>query len=217
MNLQAVLFDLDGVIVDTARFHYQAWKRLADTLEIPFTEKQNERLKGVSRMESLSILLSLSPKPLHYSPDEIEDLAAKKNSWYGDYINTLTEADILPGFREFMAWCVKNSLKTAIVSASKNTGTIVDRLGIRSLFSTIVDGTRVRNAKPDTEVFLLAAEDLSVHPGHCLVVEDAGAGIRGALAAGMLTLGVGDPAVLEGAAIVVPSLDRLDTRLLEAL
>lgn len=78
MNLQAVLFDLDGVIVDTARFHYQAWKRLADTLEIPFTEKQNERLKGVSRMESLSILLSLSPKPLHYSPDEIEDLAAKK-------------------------------------------------------------------------------------------------------------------------------------------
>lgn len=217
MNLKAVLFDLDGVIVDTARFHYQAWKRLADSLQISFTEQQNERLKGVSRMESLSILLALSANPLHFTPAEMEDLAAKKNGWYVEYINTLTETDILPGFPEFMDWCRQKKLKTAITSASKNTGMIVDRLGIRPLFDTIVDGTRIRKAKPDPEVFLLAADDLSVAPEHCLVVEDATAGIRGAIAAGMLSLGVGDSAVLEGASIVVPSLDRLDTRFLEML
>ncbi len=217
MNLNAVLFDLDGVIVDTARFHYLAWKRLADTLHINFTEEHNEQLKGVSRMASLSRLLSLSTKPLSCSPDELEELAAKKNEWYVEYINTLTDNDILPGFREFIAWCKHRHLKTAIVSASKNTGTIVDRLGIRPLFDTIVDGTRVRNAKPDPEVFLVAAKDLSVSPEHCLVVEDAAAGIRGAIAAGMPSLGVGDPTVLEGASLVIPALDRLDTRLLETL
>ena len=217
MTLEAVLFDLDGVIVDTARFHYLAWKRLADSLRISFSEADNERLKGVSRMASLSIILSLSKTPMHFSPDEREAFAAKKNRWYVEYIQTLTEADILPGFPAFMHWCKKNRLQTAIVSASKNTGTIVDRLGIRNLFDTIVDGTRIRNAKPDPEVFLVAAADLCVEPGHCLVVEDAAAGIRGAGWAGMLSLGVGDPAVLHGATMVVPALDRLDTGVLETL
>ena len=217
MSIAAVLFDLDGVIVDTARFHYLAWKRLADTLDIPFTEKHNERLKGVSRMASLGILLSLSGKPRNNSPEELAQLADTKNTWYVEYINTLTESDILPGFMDCISWFRNNGLKTAIVSASKNTRLIVDRLGIQPLFDTIVDGTRVQNAKPDPEVFLTAAADLSVHPGQCLVIEDAQAGIQGAIAAGMRSVGIGDSTILTGATLIVPGLDRLDPEIIKDL
>lgn len=211
MKISAVLFDLDGVIVDTAKFHFLAWKRLAESLNIPFTEEDNERLKGVSRRESLSIILSLSGGEAHYSPEELELLMEKKNQWYIQYIETLSRSDILPGFMPVIAWCRETGRKTAIVSASKNTETIVNRLGIRYLFDAVIDGNRVTKVKPDPEGFLLAAHDLHVSPGHCLVIEDAAAGIRGAVAAGMHSVGIGDPAILVSADIVVPSLDRLDT------
>lgn len=215
MTITAVLFDLDGVIVDTAKFHYLAWKRLADSLDIPFTEKDNERLKGVSRMESLTIILSLARNSIHYTPGDMGIFMEKKNRWYVQYIETLSRADLLPGFMPVITWCRNTGRKTAIVSASKNTDTIVDKLGIRDLFDTIVDGNRVTRAKPDPEGFLLAAQDLGVPPEQCLVIEDAAAGIQGAVAAGMHSVGIGDPGLLASADSVVPALGRLDTEELE--
>ncbi len=215
MKISAVLFDLDGVIVDTAKFHFLAWKRLADSLGIPFTEKDNERLKGVSRSDSLSVILSLSGNDAHCSSEDLELLMEKKNKWYVQYIETLSKSDILPGFTRVITWCRDTGRKTAIVSASKNTELIVNRLGIRYLFDTVIDGNRVTKVKPDPEGFLLAAHDLRVPPGHCLVIEDAAAGIRGAVAAGMHSVGIGNPSILDSADIVVPALDRLDTALLE--
>lgn len=215
MKINAVLFDLDGVIVDTAKFHFLAWKRLADSLNIPFTEEDNERLKGVSRRKSLEIILSLAHNSASYTDDDLELFMENKNRWYIQYIETLSRSDLLPGFMPVITWCRETGRKTAIVSASKNTGKIVDRLGIQELFDTIVDGNRVQKAKPDPEVFLLAAQDLGIPAGQCLVIEDAAAGIRGAVAAGMHSVGIGDPGVLGQADIVVPALDRLDMTKLE--
>jgi len=194
MNIKACIFDLDGVVVDTAGYHYIAWSEIAKNLGFEFSKANNERLKGVSRMKSLDILLDTG----HMVLDDIHKakLAEKKNNIYLEYILKMTPSEIFPGVREFIGEVKNRDIKTAIGSASKNTMTILDRLQIAHLFDTIVDGTKVTKAKPDPEIFLKCAEELKVDPSNCIVFEDAEAGIEAALAAGMKCVGVGNTQIL---------------------
>ncbi|MCL2702003.1 MAG: beta-phosphoglucomutase [Defluviitaleaceae bacterium] len=200
------IFDLDGVIVDTAKYHYLAWRELAERLGFEFTQEHNERLKGVSRWRSLEILLEVGGMPDKFTDAEKEDMANEKNKRYVGYISQLREDEILPGARELIARMKENGIKTAIGSASKNTPLILERLGIADLFDVVIDGNSTQKAKPDPEVFVLGAKAMDVPPGDCIVFEDAQAGIDAALAAGMTPIGVGDPHNLVGAEIHVPAL-----------
>jgi beta-phosphoglucomutase len=208
MDLKACIFDLDGVIVDTAKYHFLAWKRLADQLNIPFTAEDNERLKGVSRMESLGILLELGK----LSPEKslIQRYADLKNEWYVDYINRMTPDDILPGSLKFVEELKIAAVKIAIGSASRNTPLILERVGIDKLFDAVADGNIVHNAKPDPEVFLTAAGMLGTEPGNCVVFEDAVAGVQAAINAGMLCVGIGSGLVLTDAHFVVSGLNEMN-------
>lgn len=189
MKLAAVIFDLDGVIVSTDECHFQAWKRLADSEGIYFDREINKRLRGVSRMESLAIILERSAK--HYSTAARERLAAVKNDYYRELIADLTPAQILPGVMKFLGDLREAGLKLAVGSSSKNTPLILERIGLADFFDAIADGNEITKSKPDPEVFLLAAQKLGILPSNCAVVEDAEAGIEAALAGGMLVLGVG--------------------------
>jgi len=200
-QLQLAIFDLDGVICDTAKYHYLAWKRLAQELGFDFTEKDNERLKGVSRMRSLEILLEVGG--LEKTEEEKAKLAEKKNTWYVEYILQMDSSELLPGVLDFLEELKENKVKLALGSASKNARTILQRLGITPLFDAIVDGNLVTKAKPDPEVFTLGAELLGIPPENAVVFEDAQAGIEAALAAGMKVIGVGDPKVLKHAQHVI--------------
>jgi len=214
MKPKACIFDLDGVIVDTAKYHYLAWKRLAKELGFEFTEKDNERLKGVSRMESLEILLSVGGIRIDDENVKLQ-LAEKKNKWYVDYINQMTKDEILPGVIEFLELLKKAGIKIAIGSASKNTITILERIGLKDFFDAIIDGTKISKAKPDPEVFLKAAEELGVRPEECCVFEDAVAGIQAAKSAGMKVIGVGDPTILKDADKVIQSFQGQTLELIE--
>lgn len=208
-DMRAAIFDLDGVIVDTAKYHYLAWKRLANELGFDFMNTDNERLKGVSRVRSLEILLEIGGLTL----DEAEksEATARKNDWYVEYIGQMDATEILPGVTEYVQGIRARGIKTAIGSASKNTPLILDRLGISSLFDSVVDGNKVSKAKPDPEVFLRAAEELNIPPAECVVFEDAEAGIEAALRAGMRTVGIGKPVILKKAEIVIPGIYALKT------
>ena len=203
-EMRAAIFDLDGVIVDTAKYHYLAWKRLANELGFDFNEIDNERLKGVSRVRSLEILLEIGGLNL----DDVTktQIATQKNNWYVDYICHMDSSEILPGVVEYVKSIRAKGVKTAIGSASKNTPLILERLGIAALFDAIVDGNKVTKAKPDPEVFLRAAEELNVLPTECVVFEDAEAGIEAALRAGMKTVGIGKPCNLREAETIIPGL-----------
>ncbi|MGQ9856001.1 MAG: beta-phosphoglucomutase [Fervidobacterium sp.] len=214
MRPKACIFDLDGVIVDTAKYHYFAWKRLAKELGFEFTEKDNERLKGVSRMESLEILLSVGGIKIEDQKLK-EQLADKKNNWYVEYISQMTKDEILPGVEEFLRKLKNVGIKIAIGSASKNTMTILRRIELVDLFDSIIDGTKITKAKPDPEVFLKAAEELNVDPKDCCVFEDAVAGIEAAKRAGMKVIGVGDPEILKDADKVITSFVGQDLELVE--
>lgn len=203
-KLSACIFDLDGVIVDTAVHHYKAWKRLANSLGFDFTEEQNEQLKGVSRVRSLEIILALGNYTA--TAEEQEKMAAQKNDWYLELISQMTPADILPGAKAFVESVRAAGLKTAIGSASKNTMTILTKIGLDKHFDAIVDGNKVTKAKPDPEVFLNAAKELGVNATACAVFEDAIAGVEAAKNASMRCVGIGQAAVLTQADIVVPSL-----------
>jgi beta-phosphoglucomutase len=207
MALKACIFDLDGVIVDTAGYHFLAWKRLAGQLNIEFNEKDNERLKGVSRMDSLEIILELG----NIYPDrkKKEEYAERKNKWYVEYISSMTPEEILPGSIEFINEIRKAGIRTAIGSASKNTPLILQRTGIEKLFDAVADGNVVKKAKPDPEVFLTAAKMLGVKPGQCVVFEDAIAGVQAALKAGMMCVGIGSSDVLSKAHYVVAGLHEM--------
>lgn len=204
---RACIFDLDGVIVDTAKYHFLAWKRLADQLGINFTETDNERLKGVSRMASLEIILEIGKKD--FSKEEKSLFATLKNGWYFDYINKMTPEEILPGSVEFIKKVKRAGLKTAVGSASKNTPTILGRVGLMDLFDAIADGNNVKKAKPDPEVFIKAAEMMHVEPKHCVVFEDAMAGVKAALNAGMMCIGIGSDKILTEAHYVVSGLHEM--------
>lgn len=213
MTIRACIFDLDGVIVDTARYHFLAWKRLADNLKIDFSGKDNERLKGVSRMDSLEIILELGG--LHLDKSKKEEYAALKNQWYVEFINKMTPGEVLPGAVEFINEIRKAGIRTAIGSASKNTPLILERVGIRDLFDAVADGNVVHKAKPDPEVFLTAARMLGALPAECVVFEDAIAGVRAAINAGMLCVGVGSPEILAEAHLIVSGLREMSLKKLK--
>ena len=214
-NIQACLFDLDGVIVDTAVYHYKAWKRLANELGFDFTEEQNELLKGVSRVRSLEIILEIGG--VTKTDAEKEELATRKNTWYVDMINQMRPDEILPGAREFVQACRNAGIKTALGSASKNSMTILEKINMVNLFDAIIDGNKVSKAKPDPEVFLKGAEALGVAPSACVVFEDAIAGVEAAINGGMIVVGIGTPTVLTGADLVVGGLDEMSLEKLKSL
>jgi beta-phosphoglucomutase len=190
------------VIVDTAHYHFLAWSRLAKELKIPFTENDNERLKGVSRAESLDILLSLG-KGLQPDQTVREKLAARKNEWFTEYINHMQRDEIFPGVEDLINELKKNDVRIGLASSSKNAPQVVRALGIAADFDTIVDGGMVTHAKPDPEIFLLTARRLDVPASDCLVFEDAAAGVEAALAAGMKCVGVGSRDQLGRANLVI--------------
>jgi beta-phosphoglucomutase len=207
-RIKAFIFDLDGVVVDTAKYHYLAWQRLAKSLGFEISPKDNERLKGVSRMASLEIVLSVGG--IRATETEKEAYAERKNAWYREYLSTMDASEVLPGARLFIEGSRRLGLGTAIASASKNAGTIVEATGIAALFDAIADGYQAARAKPAPDIFLRAAEMLGARPSACVVFEDAAAGVEGAIAAGMTAVGIGDPAVLGAAALVLPGFSGLD-------
>lgn len=215
-KIEAIIFDLDGVIVDTARFHYQAWKRLAKEFGFFFSLEQNERLKGVSRMESLDILLKTGNVKIDSEEEKVR-LATKKNDWYRENILKMTPNDILPGVENFLKELKNDGFKIAIGSSSKNAGTILERIGYIDFFDAIIDGTKIQNSKPDPEVFLKAADALNTPYEKCVVFEDAFAGIQAAKSAGMKSIGVGDKVVLYNADLIVPNLKNINKSILEEL
>ncbi len=188
----AVIFDLDGVIVSTDEFHYLAWKELADAEGIPFSREDNERLRGVSRMESLDILLEKALKP--YSDANKADMAERKNAMYRGLLERLSPADLLPGVAEVIDGLRLRGVKIAIGSSSKNASRILKAIGLADTFDAVADGTHITRSKPDPEVFTLAAHLVGIPPEQCLVVEDAHAGVEAGVAAGMRVLAVGPAA-----------------------
>jgi beta-phosphoglucomutase len=201
--IRAVLFDLDGVLTDTSEYHYLAWKRLADELGIPFDRKDNEALRGVSRRESLVLLLKGRPA----TEEEMQEWMDRKNRYYVESISQMTPDNLLPGALDLLHELRENGYKTAIVSSSKNTPMVLERLNIAGLMDAVVDGNAPARSKPAPDLFLLAAERLGVSPQECLVVEDAAAGIDAAHAAGMRTLGLGPNERVGHADLVLPDLN----------
>ncbi|RRJ65020.1 beta-phosphoglucomutase [Paenibacillus oralis] len=187
---QAVIFDLDGVIVSTDRYHFLAWSQLAWQEGIEFNEQINHRLRGVSRMESLEIILEKASR--RYTPVEKLKLAERKNEVYRTLLGDLTDGDMLPGVAETLSALRERGYKVAIGSSSKNTPVILERIGLSGYFDAVADGNGIKNSKPDPEVFLLAAGKLGVPPEDCLVVEDAEAGVYAAKRGGMAAAAIGE-------------------------
>lgn len=205
--IKACIFDLDGVIVDTAKYHYQAWRRLANELGFDFSEVQNEALKGVSRVESLNRILAWGG--VEKAASEHQSLAARKNDWYLAYIEQMDSSEILPGIVEFLDDLAQRDILAAIGSSSKNAGKILQQIGLADRFATISDGNRISKSKPDPEVFLLAAQDLALSPDQCIVFEDAISGVEAALTGGFYAVGIGEPEVLSRAHLVFPNLQGI--------
>ncbi len=211
----AFIFDLDGVIVDTAKYHYLAWRNLANALGFDFTEEQNELLKGVSRIQSLEILLSIGKVELPGA--EKEKLLLQKNKEYLEYVNKMTSEEILPGVNDLLNFLEINEIKYALGSASKNAPLILEKVGLLNRFTAIVDGNDVSKAKPDPEVFLIGAKKLGMNPENCVVVEDAIAGVQAANAAKMISIGIGDVNVLHEADYVFKDMTAITPDFLKNL
>lgn len=201
--IRAFLFDLDGVLTDTSEFHFQAWKHLAEDLGIPFTREENEALRGVSRRESLNLLL----KGRVVSDEEAEVLMERKNRYYLELVEKMTPANMLPGAKEILEELGQMGLKRMVVTVSKNAPLVIERLNLRPVIDGLVDGNSPARSKPFPDLFLLASEKAGVPPVECLVVEDAAAGIKAAHAAGMPALGLGPVERVGKAELVLPSLE----------
>jgi beta-phosphoglucomutase len=212
-EIKACIFDLDGVVVNTAKYHYLAWKRLANELGFEFTEEHNERLKGVSRMNSLQILLEIGSKNL--DEETKLQLVTKKNDWYVDYITTMNESEILPGVKDFLKLLRDHNIKISLGSVSKNAMLILNKINLTPYFDAIIDGTKITNAKPDPEVFFKAAKELNVSPISCVVFEDATAGIDAAISAGMHSVGVGSKDILYKADKVICEFENITLDILK--
>lgn len=213
--IEAVLFDLDGVLVRTDGLHYLAWKQIADAEGIYFDERINDRLRGVSRMESLEIILERASRT--YSPAVKQDMAERKNAIYRELLMGMGPGDVLPGVAPVLDGLRRRGIKLAVGSSSKNAGTILDRCHLTPLFDAVVDGNDISRSKPDPEVFLLAASRSGVPPAHCLVVEDAMAGIESARNAGMRYVAIGTPETMPGVSPLISGLADVDAdRLLAA-
>jgi beta-phosphoglucomutase len=202
--IKACIFDLDGVLVDTAHYHFLAWKRLAKEFDYELTEEINEQLKGVSRMKSLEIVLKHANVSL--AEQKKLGLADRKNGWFTEYVHKMKPEELYPGVKELFSKLRGDRIRIALASSSKNAQTIIEILGIQDDFETVVDGNMIVHSKPDPEIFLLAAKKLGLNPADCIVFEDAEAGVEAALAAGMKCVGVGSPAQLKKANRVVKSI-----------
>ncbi|WP_179021896.1 beta-phosphoglucomutase [Winogradskyella forsetii] len=194
MNKKGFIFDLDGVIVDTAKYHFLAWKELAKSLDIEFTEEENEQLKGVSRVRSLEKILAWGNKTI--SEELFNDLMGKKNEEYLSYISEMDENEILPDVPRVLNLLKVKQQPISLGSASKNARTILERVNLKSSFDAIVDGNDVSKAKPDPEVFLIAAKQINIKPEDCIVFEDSVAGVTAANTANMISIGIGSKAIL---------------------
>jgi len=204
MMVKGYILDLDGVICDTAKFHFLAWNRLAQEYGISLDIHDHEKLKGVDREGSLRYILSKANKTLDTAG--MQAAMDRKNNWYLDMVADMSPADLFPGILEFLEQAKQQQILLALGSASKNARLVLDKLGITGFFDAIVDGTMVEQGKPHPETFLKAAEMLHLKPEDCIVFEDAPAGIRAALAAGSRAIGIGNPDVLKGAQVILPSL-----------
>lgn len=200
--IRAFIFDLDGVITDTAEYHYRGWKRLADEERLSFTREDNEHLRGIPRRESLMLIL----KDRIYTEEKIDEMMERKNSYYLEFIKEISPRDLLPGAKELLEEIRAAGLKNALGSASKNAGEVIERLGIQSLFDAIADGHSVERQKPAPDLFLHAARQLHLSPAECVVVEDAAAGIEAARAGRFRSVGLGPHERVGQADAVLPSL-----------
>ena len=207
---KGLLFDLDGVITDTAKFHYIAWKNMAEKLGIIIDEKFNEQLKGISRTESLERILEFGGKADAYTEEEKEKLAAQKNTEYVELLEELTPADILPGLLSVLDQAEALGMKSSIASASKNAPHILEKLGIKERFAHIVDPNTLVKGKPDPEIFVRAAEAIGIKPEEAIGFEDAQAGIEGIKGANMFAVGVSVGEPLHGADLIINSLEEID-------
>jgi len=189
VTINAVIFDLDGVIVSTDENHYQVWKKMAEEEGIPFDRELNEQFRGVSRMDCLDILLEQTDR--EYNEEEGLELANRKNNYYRSSLKELSQKSILPNVMNILKDLRERNIKKAVGSSSRNTPLILKQIGLDSFFDAVADGNQIKNSKPDPELFLLAVEKLGVSPEDCLVIEDADAGIEAGIAGGMKTLGVG--------------------------
>lgn len=215
MKKKGFIFDLDGVIVDTAEYHYRAWKKLANTLGFDISEARNEQLKGVSRIRSLQQILEWGN--IRYTEAEFQRYLNSKNEDYLSYIAKMTANDILPGVSEIIDHLLSKKQPVAVGSASKNAGFILEKIGIKQLFTAIVDGNEVSKAKPDPEVFLSAAGKMKVAPGNCIVFEDAIAGIEAAKKARMIAVGIGDKNILHHADYVFKDFTEMKIDFIDTL
>ena len=201
--IKGIIFDLDGVLTDTAEYHYRGWKRLADEEGIPFTREDNELLRGIPRRESLMLIL----KNRIYPEEKILEMMERKNNYYLEFIREVSPKDLLPGARELLEEIRRVGLRSALGSASKNAPDVVRRLGIENLLDAISDGNSVARQKPAPDLFLHAARQLNLKPEECVVVEDAAAGIEAARAGGFHMVGLGPPERVGQADVMFPSLE----------
>ncbi len=214
-NQKTFIFDLDGVIVDTAKFHFLAWRKLANDLGFDFTEEQNEQLKGVSRVESLKKILKWGNMEL--SEEDFNKQMALKNKNYLSYVDKMDRAEILPGVEKVLDYLIEHNIPFALGSASKNARTILKKIDQYDKFDAIVDGTDVSKAKPDPEVFLIAAEKLNAEPHNCVVFEDSVAGVQAANIGEMISIGIGDEKVLSEADYIFADFTEIEIKFIEKL
>lgn len=208
--IEAFIFDLDGVITDTAKFHYLAWKELGLKIDIEIDEEFNESLKGISRMESLERILIKGNKQNEFTLKEKEDLANDKNKYYVELIKHISPKDILPGIENLLKEIKLNNIKIGLASASKNATMVLNNLGLNSYFDFIADAAKCKNSKPNPEIFIMAANGLNVDPLNSIGIEDAMAGIDAINSANMYSVGVGDKDSLNKANIVFENTQTID-------
>lgn len=215
MKTKAFIFDLDGVIVDTAKYHYLAWQKIANQLGIEFTPEHNEELKGVSRVRSLELILQLGK--IEASQEDKDKWLTQKNEDYLSYLVDMDNSELLPGVLPVLRYLKERKQLIALGSASKNARPILEKTGIIHYFDAIVDGNDVSNAKPDPEVFLRAAELLNTAPENAIVFEDSVAGIQAANIANMTSVGIGEVKILHEADYIFPDFTHIETNFIETL
>ncbi|MBL7560184.1 beta-phosphoglucomutase [Olleya sp. YSTF-M6] len=215
MNKKGFIFDLDGVIVDTAKYHFLAWKNLAKSIDIDFTHEQNEQLKGVSRVKSLEKILDWGNKTI--SEELFTSLMGKKNEEYLSFIAKMTDEEILPDVPKTLDYLIENQQPISLGSASKNARPILEKVNLLSKFNAIVDGNDVSKAKPDPEVFLIAAKHLNMKPEDCIVFEDSVAGVQAANTANMISIGIGEKEVLHEADYIFSDFTEIENSFIQEL
>ena len=215
MNRKGFIFDLDGVIVDTAKYHFLAWRRLANSIDVDFTEVQNEQLKGVSRVKSLEKILEWGNKTI--SEEQFTALMTTKNDEYLSYVDQMDASEILPDVPKILDFLKENNQPIALGSASKNARGILKKVSLLDDFDAIVDGTNVTKAKPDPEVFLNAAKAINIQPENCIVFEDSVAGIQAANLAKMISIGIGEKETLHEADFVFKDFTEISIEFIEKI